>query len=145
MFGLAAFGRVSFGEIPLAGVIFLGLTESASAADSLTTQSVLVATLGEGASALDVQSSIASILAGLTEQAAPSDSIGSLAVLTASIIEALSAVDTVFVGGGFVAISFPSIEGHAILEFVGTTKFIDMIELGSSDLGIAAEIRVRSL
>ena len=35
--------------------------------------------------------------------------------------------------------------GEATLEFVGTTKFIDMIEQGDAEIGIAAEIRTRSL
>lgn len=38
-----------------------------------------------------------------------------------------------------------ALSGEASLEFVGTTKFIDMIEEGETEISIAAEIRTRSL
>lgn len=144
MFGLGTFGEITFAEaLSPSGIYNLSVAEAGTAVDAITSLAVFASGILETAVSSDAAASLAVFPSDIAETASPTDDQSSLAIYPNSVADVLAAIE-VQVGPIGVLGKF-DLSGEATLEFVGTTKFIDMIEQGEAEIGIAAEIRTRSL
>lgn len=147
MFGLAAFGDVPFGGIPSAGGVtdyFLSVSDVVTVTDSRTNLLDMACARSDVLTIVESYTSPNAIINTETlDVLSTTDFISSSAIFPVSVFDVLPISDepdfTQGQTGEF------HLFGEATLEFVGTTKFIDMIEQGEAYIGIAVEIRTRSL
>ncbi len=144
MFGLGTFGELTFAEASTpSGIYNVSIAEICSAVDASSTLAIFSSAIFETAAAGDVPSSLAVFPTDVTETCSADDTQNGLAIYPNYLIDVLSAVEIQV--GSMVVLGKFDLSGEATLAFVGTTKFIDMIEQGEAEVGIAAEIRTRSL
>ena len=128
------FGFHSFGAAPFGGLVAQGLPV-------IAVSGALQAGQAEISGGVDLN-----VFLGGALQAAPASLLGSV-VIPDALLDAVLQAQSAVVYGLVRRHQVSGIDwsGEADMEFVGTTKFIDMIESGDALLGIAAEIRLRSL
>ncbi len=144
MFGYGVFGELAFAESESpSGIYNVSVTEAGSAVDAISSLAIFASSVLETAAAIDAPSSLAIFQTSIMETGSPTDTQSGLAVYPNSLADVLAAMDTQ--AGPVARTGAFDLSAEATLEFVGTTKFIDMIEEGEADIGIAAEIRTRSL
>ncbi len=145
MFGLGTFGTLTFGQAPGAqNVFFVSVHETSSAVDAVSAAAIFACSVSETETASDLVSSIAVFSTNIFEVGILADTAVANFVGAVTVSDVMTIADEFSEAEAGVFGEF-HLSGEATLEFVGTTKFIDMIEEGDSDLAIAAEIRTRSL